>query len=59
MPLLLLFCDALYLHISFMHHFNIGTCLLTLDHTEHETEEMTKQVPVEDPTNPELSQGKP
>jgi hypothetical protein len=58
MPLLLLFCAVLHLSISCMLHFNIGTCLLTLDHVEPETEELTEQVPTEDLTNRELSQGK-
>jgi hypothetical protein len=30
-----------------------------LDHAEPKTKELTKQVPAEDPNNPELSQGKP
>jgi hypothetical protein len=30
-----------------------------LDNAKPETKELTEQVPAEDPTNPELSQGKP
>jgi hypothetical protein len=40
-----------------MHHFNSRSCIHTLDHTESESEGLTKQAPVEE-ANPELAQGK-
>jgi hypothetical protein len=42
-----------------MHHFDIGSSIYTLDHTEPYPEELSELAPAKASTNPDLTHGKP